>query len=220
MPPPTSPNRVRVHAFVDGQNLFYAVRTQFGYGFPNYDVRKLAEYVKRVEQNRVLSQVHFYTGLHDRREDPFWHEFWSKKLLAMQHAGIRTLSRPLKYADIQVPLPGGGSKTIRRGREKGIDIRLALDLVRLARRKEYDVAVIFSLDTDLIEAVHEVYEIRQELGTWLKIECAFPVGGGGRPPRGIDKTQWRRIDKATYDSCIDPTDYRPSTIVPPVPPPP
>ncbi len=220
MPPPAPPNPARTHVFIDGQNLFYSVNRQFGYGFPNYDVLKLAAQVTNLEANRVLGKVHFYTGLHDRAEDPFWHEFWSKKLLAMQHAGVHTVWRPLKYADIQVPTPSGGTKTIRRGREKGIDIRLALDLVRLARRKEYDVAIIFSVDTDLLEAVHEVYEIRQEFGTWLKVECAFPVGGAGRPPRGIDKTQWRKIDKAAYDLCIDPTDYRPSPVTPPAPPPP
>ena len=214
-PSPSRPSPVRVQAFVDGQNLFYAVRNHFGYAFPNYDVKKLAEAVTSMEGDRVLSKVHFYTGLHARAEEPFWHEFWSKKMLAMQHAGVEVVHRRLKYADITVPLPGGGTKVIRRGREKGIDIRLALDLVRLARRKEYDTAIIFSQDTDLQEAVEEAYEIRRELGTWLKIECAFPSGGSGQKPRGISKTQWRVIDKATYDLCIDPTDYRPSRSTPP-----
>jgi len=30
-------------AFVDGQNLFHAAREAFGYTYPNYDVRALAE---------------------------------------------------------------------------------------------------------------------------------------------------------------------------------
>jgi len=27
--------------------------------------------------------------------------------------------------------------------------------------------------------------------------------------RGIDKTEWIRINRADYDSCLDPRDYRP-----------
>ncbi len=33
----------RTIAFVDGQNLFHAVREAFGYTYPNYDVRALAQ---------------------------------------------------------------------------------------------------------------------------------------------------------------------------------
>ncbi len=207
-----------MRAFIDGQNLFYAVREKFGYTYPNYDVRKLAEHVTQAEPDRVLARVHFYTGLHAQAEDAFWHGFWSRKILAMQHAGIQVFHRPLKYAEIKVPLPTGGSKILRRGREKGVDVRLALDLVGMARRREYDTAIVFSQDSDLEEAVKEVYEIRRELGTWLKVECAFPLGISAQRPRGLDATQWRPIDRATYDRCIDPTDYRPPR-VPPAPPP-
>jgi len=65
--------------------------------------------------------------------------------------------------------------------------------------------------------VKEIFDIRTELGTWLKVECAFPVATGARA-RGIDLTQWRLIDRATYDQCIDPTDYRPAATTPPPPP--
>jgi uncharacterized LabA/DUF88 family protein len=37
------------------------------------------------------------------------------------------------------------------GREKGIDVRLALDILLLGFRSEYDVAVVFSQDQDLSE---------------------------------------------------------------------
>jgi uncharacterized LabA/DUF88 family protein len=39
------------------------------------------------------------------------------------------------------------------GEEKGMDVRLAVDVVRMAREKLYDVALIFSQDQDLSEAV-------------------------------------------------------------------
>ena len=50
----------RTVAFVDGQNLFHAAREAFGYTYPNYDVKALAE---RVCQSKGwdLAQVRFYT---------------------------------------------------------------------------------------------------------------------------------------------------------------
>ena len=39
---PTEPAIKRVVAFIDGQNLFYAAKTAFGYNHPNYDPKALA----------------------------------------------------------------------------------------------------------------------------------------------------------------------------------
>lgn len=35
-----------------------------------------------------------------------------------------------------------------------------------------------------------------------------PFGPTTRNRRGINKTDWIRIDRATYDTCLDPRDYR------------
>lgn len=43
--------------------------------------------------------------------------------------------------------------------EKGIDLRIGLDVVRLARNGDLDVAVVFSQDPDLAEVAHEVRDI-------------------------------------------------------------
>jgi len=39
---PVEPPIKRTVAFVDGQNLFHAVKSAFGYTFPNYDPMALA----------------------------------------------------------------------------------------------------------------------------------------------------------------------------------
>ena len=94
------------------------------------------------------------------------------------------------------------------GREKGVDVRLALDVIRGALRGDYDVAVVFSQDQDLSEVADEIMTIAQERGRWMKMASAFPVSPTIRNARGIDKTDWLRIDRATYDACIDARDYR------------
>ena len=59
---PPEPSSKRAIAFIDGQNLFYAVKHAFGYTFPNYDASALADAVCR-DSGWTLSKVHFYTGI-------------------------------------------------------------------------------------------------------------------------------------------------------------
>jgi uncharacterized LabA/DUF88 family protein len=204
-PPPATPRAI---AFIDGQNLFHATREAFGYTYPNYDVVGLASAVATA-QSWTLSRVHFYTGVPDAADSAFWNHFWNAKLLAMSRAGVHVFSRPLRYRNKRVTLPTGAVHTFLVGEEKGIDVRIALDVIRLAARDEYDVALVFSQDQDLSEAADEVRLIAAEEHRWIKIASAFPSSPTSRNRRGINKTDWIRIDKATYDPCIDPRDYRP-----------
>jgi uncharacterized LabA/DUF88 family protein len=197
----------RVIAFVDGQNLFHAVRESFGYHYPNYDVKLLADSVCRMQGWR-LEQARFYTGIPDPTDDPFWSTFWSGKLAVMGRQDVHVFSRPLRYRNKTVRLPDGATHTFLAGEEKGIDVRIALDVIALAHRRRYDVAVIFSQDQDLSEVAEEVRAIAQEQDRWIKLACAFPASPTTRNRRGINKTDWIRIDRATYDSCLDRRDYR------------
>jgi len=92
-----------------------------------------------------------------------------------------------------------------------VDVRIALDTIRMAHRQEYDVAVIFSQDQDFSEAAEEIRIIAEEQDRWIKIASAFPYSPTHQSG-GIAKTDWIRIDKATYDSCIDHRDYRPKSM--------
>ena len=90
-----------------------------------------------------------------------------------------------------------------------IDVRIALDIVSLARKRQFNVAVIYSQDQDLAEVVQEVREISIEQDRWIGICCAFPVGPHATSNRGIDRTDWFGMDQTFYDACLDPRDYRP-----------
>ena len=72
----------------------------------------------------------------------------------------------------------------------------------------YDVALIFSQDQDLSEVADEVRSISAAQDRWIKLACAFPVSPTYDNTRGINKTDWIEIDRAVYDACLDPTDYR------------
>ena len=88
-------------------------------------------------------------------------------------------------------------------------MRIALDVIRLAHRRDYDVALVMSQDQDLSEVADEIRRIAREQQRWIKIASAFPHSPASRNPRGINKTDWIRIDRALYDRCLDPRDCRP-----------
>ncbi len=201
------PPEKRTIAFVDGQNLFHSAKEAFGYSYPNYDPSALANKICE-RQKWNLKEIHFYTGVPDLRDKPFWHNFWNKKLAIMGTRGVKVFRRSLRYRNQTIALPGGRSTTALVGQEKGIDIRLALDMVRMTHQKAYDVALLFSQDQDLTEAVEEVKTIAKEQNRWIKIASAFPVSPTYRNRRGIDKTDWILIDRTTYEACLDLTDYR------------
>jgi len=205
---PTEPTPKRTIVFFDGQNLFHAALSAFGYKYPNYDPVALA---KAVCQPRgwTVQEIHFYTGIHAAARDPFWHGFWTNKLAVMGARGAKVISRPLRYRNRTVDLPGGKQFTFPTAEEKGIDVRIAVDLIRGAHHNRYDVGLVFSQDQDLAEVAEEIRCIAQEQNRWIKLASAFPVGPTYSNRRGVNKTDWITIDRNLYDSCIDPRDYRP-----------
>lgn len=199
MPPEPSP--------IDGQNLFHAAKAAFGYSYPNYDVSALAAALCE-RQGWALVGVRFYTGIPSAQDQEFWNHFWTAKLGVMGTRGVVTYARPLRYRDQPVSLANGTTTTVLVGQEKGIDIRIALDVVRLAREAAYDVAVLFSQDQDLSEVADEVRAISVAQRQWLKIACAFPTSPTYANKRGVNKTDWVPFDRTLYDRCLDPHDYR------------
>lgn len=89
-----------------------------------------------------------------------------------------------------------------------MDVRLALDVVRLARERAYDVAVLFSQDQDLSEVADEVKAISVAQQRWIKVASAFPISPAYANTRGVNRTDWAGFDRALYDKCVDQTDYR------------
>lgn len=205
---PVEPSIKRVMTFFDGQNLFHHAKGAFGYQYPNYDPRKLAESVCS-SKGWQLAGIHFYTGVPSQIDKPFWSHFWTAKMAVMGTRRIRTFSRPLRYRNQTIVLAGGNTAVAPVGQEKGIDVRIALDVVRYALEDSYDVALIFSQDQDLSEAVEDVKKISKLKDRWIKLACAFPVSPTTPKARGINGTDWIKIDRTQYDACLDPNDYRP-----------
>ena len=196
--PLVEPAIKRAVTFFDGQNVYRAAKEAFGYHYPNYDIQKLSDAVCK-RHGWSLVQARFYTGVPDASDHAMWNRFWVGKMAVMGKAGIEVFSRPLRYRNDSVKLPDGSTHTFLRGSEKGIDVRIALDVIRLAVSNKYDVAVVFSQDQDLSEVADEIRVISKLRGRWIRIACAYPSSPTSKNTRGINHTEWIKIDRVTYD---------------------
>lgn len=190
--------------FFDGQDLYHGAKdawrpkTATGaspYAWPSYDVEKLAATLVSRVAGRTLKQIRFYTGVPDPRlgsKEQFWHGFWSNKLRYLKSRGVFTYRGRINAS----------------GQEKGVDVSIAIDLVRLTYEQAYEVAIIVSQDWDFGPAVRLAKIIARSQGRQLTFESCFPVDPGTESQRGIPGTLWVPIDQATYDACFDGREYR------------
>ncbi len=204
----SEPDTKRAISFFDGQNLFRHAKTAFGHYHPNYDPKKLTAAVCAAK-GWTVAEVRFYTGVPQREHSEMWHVYWTRRLTAMRHVGITVTSRQLRHRVEKITLSDGSEHWVPVSREKGIDLRLGLDVVRMARNEKLDVAVIFSQDQDFVEVAREVRDIARSQKRWIKVVSAFPYGGGATVSRGVNNTDWFRMDSNFYNNCLDVRDYRP-----------
>jgi len=192
--------QLRTIVFFDGQNLYHLAKDAFGsggagpvhYSYPAYDVERLANSLVNVKPGRTLTQIRFYTGVPDPRIDKRWHTFWTNKLRHLMNKGVYIYKGRLNAA----------------GQEKGVDVSIAIDLIHLTYRNNYDVAIVVSQDWDFGPAVRLAKVIAQGQSRVVEFESCFPYGPGSSSDRGIPGTTWIKIDQNFYDCCLDPSDYR------------
>ena len=186
---------MRTIVLVDGQNLYHLAKSAWGpggpYEHPSYDVQQLAQTLVDLVPGRTLVDTHFYTGVPDATARPGLNKFWTNKLRHLRNQGIKVYRGRVNVG----------------GQEKGVDVSLALDLVKATYEQRYDLAIIVSQDSDFGPAVRLAKEIANDQGRRLAFESAFPFQQGIISGRGVPGTRWVRINKAMYDACHDPRQY-------------
>lgn len=234
-PKPSQAPPKRAVAFVDGQNLFHCATEAFGYrDYPNYNPLALADRLCG-DNGWRCDQARLYTGVPKPQDSPYWHNFWAakKRFLGRDKRNFvftrdthyrsnrisfadnaKRMSLPdgtLLDAGTQLLLPSGravvGEFWVRTQEEKGIDVRIALDMIRLTYRNEFDVGIVFSQDQDLSEAITEIREIANDQKRFVEMFCAFPHSSSATNDKPIRGTTAILIDRALYDSCLDRSHY-------------
>jgi uncharacterized LabA/DUF88 family protein len=157
----------RVVVFIDYQNLHGWARRQF---LPvnamsaegHVDPLRLAQMLtRRRRRPSALQEVRVYRGRPSPAHQPLAAAANDRQTATWQRSPVVTVvRRPLRYAHDWPSTPAT---------EKGIDVALAVDMVRMATTKEYDAGILFSSDTDLMPAIETIMDLKLghvEISTW------------------------------------------------------
>ncbi|MGH8835720.1 MAG: NYN domain-containing protein [Actinomycetes bacterium] len=158
----------RVIVFLDWQNVYMGARETFcTLAAPHWEGQvnpvQLAQHLTDDSPyDRTLNQVRIYRGRPDAAVDTKGYAACLRQAgIWEQSALVKTIMRTLRY-------PRGwptAHATGTRPQEKGIDVALAVDFVTMAVRREYDIGILMSTDTDLKPALEFVAELTRARGS-------------------------------------------------------
>ena len=143
-------DRERVFAFIDGNNFYFRLkdlvtRIDGRFSLLDFDYQGFTEWLAQPHQ---LVAVRYYIGALKRQRN----NEKSEKMYADQ----QKLIGKLQQQRIAVTLGQLIQHPDKSFHEKGVDVRLAVEMIRFARENKYDLAHLISSDTDLVAAVEEV----------------------------------------------------------------
>ncbi len=138
----------RVAIFIDGSNLYHALRSNYN----RYDL-KFADFIKKLCGPRRLFRAYYYNVLQDPSQRADAHREQQEFLSILYET---------PYLEVRL----GGTKLAQGVPvEKGIDVMLVTDLLNLAWDDLYDVAVLVSGDSDFAYALQAV----KNLGKYVEV---------------------------------------------------
>jgi uncharacterized LabA/DUF88 family protein len=156
----------RVAVFIDGSNFYYAVKTAFSKTKLRFDQLALA-LTNRLPDRRLL-RVYYYNAAYDQGADPTEYQKQQRFFNVLRRTPYLTLClgrlerRAIDWSGLSVTERSELERLLKRPLpertyvEKGVDVQLAVDMVKLAVANTYDVAVIISGDGDFAAAVEFV----------------------------------------------------------------
>ena len=154
-----NPSNTRAIVFIDGNNFYYKLKEIIGdrkdtislLGF-NYN-----RFAVSLIKDSDLSGIKYYIGAVRRQTGPQKEK--SEKLYANQQKLLAKLHRQ----NVSVVLGSLIQHPDKSFHEKGVDVRIAVEMIRLAINNKYDIAYLLSSDTDLVPAVEEVRSLRKKV---------------------------------------------------------
>lgn len=194
--------------FIDSQNCYRdARRTFFTPADPGtrgqISSRRFGEVLvsaRTTPPERELTQVRVYTGRPNSTKDPKTYGAHMRQCARWsREQDVLVLPRSLRYPR---------NWPAERAQEKGIDVQLAVDLVRGYVADEFDIGIVASTDTDLLPAIEALLEFDRkrgydpvEVAAWHAPGHAQQLRVAGRNLYGHD------LPVHLYDRVADLTDY-------------
>lgn len=156
---------MRVCVFIDGSNFYYGCRQNLGRSDVNLGA--FAELLVTPARNLVRTYYYNCPLPSDAPEDE--RRAQQKFFSALKRTAYLEV-RLGKLVRREIVCPSCGDRRTRY-QEKGIDMRIGVDMLSGASKNLYDVAILVSGDGDLVEAVKAV----KDLGKHVEL-ATFPIG--------------------------------------------
>lgn len=138
--------------FVDGTNLYAGQYQIFGPDrYLNFSL-----FIKEIEtQLRTnFDKIYFYASYSPRSKNPTRREKLYLKNEALFYRSVRETKGVIFFT---------GYRSKASGKEKEVDVKLAVDLVDFAHRKYYKSAYLMSGDADFMQALHALHRLHLPL---------------------------------------------------------
>jgi uncharacterized LabA/DUF88 family protein len=185
---------------LDWQNIYNCAREAFCLEGENsiagtVDPLKLANHLAGgVGERRRLQELRIYRGRPEQQKDAKSYAAWRSQTAAWESAcGQRLIPR---YRDLRYR----GGEVI----EKGIDVWLAVDLIKMAMDQAADRVVVVSSDTDLVPALELAVQIRGD--SFVEI-AGWEGPGDSAPLLNVNGVEQHKLGRNLYDRFHDDTDY-------------
>ncbi|PIP28114.1 MAG: hypothetical protein COX29_02890 [Candidatus Moranbacteria bacterium CG23_combo_of_CG06-09_8_20_14_all_35_22] len=158
----------RIAIYVDGSNLYYKLRDLEIPNITYFDYGGLSKWLAR---DRIIISKRYYIGIVRTKEN----DEKGQKLRKNQQRLFNHLCSPLQGFIVK---QGYLMKNDGVYHEKGVDVKMAVDLLVGAYEDLYDTAILISSDTDLIPAIQKIKHLGKEVEY---------IGFSHKPSLGLQK---------------------------------
>ncbi|KPL07722.1 hypothetical protein AMJ86_03190 [bacterium SM23_57] len=143
----------KIIVFVDGNNFYRGCKDNLGR--VDVDIAKLGHVLAGILSGSLI-RTYYYNAWISDRFDPIGHEKQRKFFESLERAPQVTV----KFGRlIYHPVREGGLEGRYFPTEKGIDVQIAVDMIRIGLLKACDTAVLVSGDSDFIHAISFVKDL-------------------------------------------------------------
>ena len=135
----------RVAVFIDGSNLYHSLKQRFGKASIDFQ-----EFCARLVGERALFRIYYYNAPLDQTKEPERYRDQQRFFASLRSVPYLELRRGrLVYRNWPNEAPY----------EKGIDVKLATDMLVHGFRANYDTVVLVSGDDDFSDALQAVKDV-------------------------------------------------------------
>lgn len=170
----------RVNIYIDGSNLYGSLRSRAR----RTDLDFLA-FARKLAASRPLQRVYYYNSLLNSAREP-------ERARAQQE--FLDQLRRTEYLELRLGNLVYRDWPANPAYEKGIDVKLAVDMLVHGFRNAYDVALLVSGDADFCDALQAV----KDMGHHVEVALFHPTGS--RPLREV-ADRVIQVDQHFLDGC-------------------